>query len=346
MLPRTQQADTDTAQQQQHDEKVAQMNSIMYEIRTIYNANIPLFTKDAIRKASEELEICRKNALGGRNVILQGINGVNYEIFVSLAAVQHTSNKEQHLGGSTWIISYNSIEYLTTKRDVRSFSPETAYLPMIITACTREIDPYPYDENELYVSSTEELREAFHEIERKWKMSEYYEQLQATLAAIKTPFVLDKVIGVALGPLIIRTLVNRHSIIQHALISVIYSILLQRGVLSASSKRYIQDPVYTQRDKDVLFPAGFTVLDDPQAFLTLDNSSVLVSIDPDIPVKQIVADICRPGIIIWLRKYDSVYQADPDSLRVDKMIEKNYYELDFPFHESFGDLVMYIRKVA
>jgi hypothetical protein len=178
---------------------------------------------------------------------------------------------------------------------------------MIITACTREIDPWPDDENDLYVSSTKELREAFYEMERKWKMSEYYEQLQAALAAVKTPLVLDKVIGVALGPLILRT-VNGDSIIQHALISAIDSILHQRGVLSASSKRYVQDPIYTQQDRDVLCSAGFTVLDDPQAFLTLDDSSVLVSIDPDIPVKQIVVDICRPGIIIWLKKRDSMYQ--------------------------------------
>lgn len=89
--------------------------------------------------------------------------------------------------------------------------------------------------------------------------------------------------------------------IQHTLISALHSRLLQRGILSAESERYVQDPAYTQKDRDVLSPNGFTVLDDPQAFLLLDESSVLVSIGPDIPVKQIVADICRPGMIIWNR---------------------------------------------
>ncbi|KAI0534025.1 hypothetical protein GGR58DRAFT_484392 [Xylaria digitata] len=349
MFPRTQQ------QQQRHDEEVAQMNSIISEIWTIYNANTPSLTKDSIRKAGEELEICRNDTSGGRNVILQGINGVDYEIFISPPPVRRRPNKRQHLGGSTWFIWYHSIEHLTIRRDVECFDPKTAYLPMHIAACTREMRPHADDENDLYASSMEEPHEAFYEIERKWKMSEYYEQLQAALAAVKTPLVLDKVIGVALGPLIIGTRVHRRSIIQHALISVICSILLQHGVLSASSKHYVQDPIYTQREKDVLCLAGFTVLDDPQAFLMLDNSSVLVSIGPDILVKQIVADICRPGIIIWLRKYDlicekdgpsPVCQTDPDSPRVDKMIEEDYYELDLPFHESFGDLVMYIRKVT
>ncbi|KAJ2969941.1 hypothetical protein NUW58_g9847 [Xylaria curta] len=307
MLPRAQPVDADAAQQQQHDETTARMNSIIHEIRTLYDANTPLFTKDAIRKVGEELERCRKDAVDGRSVTLQGINGVDYEVLVSLPPIQYTLSEEQHVGGSTWVIMYNSIEHLTTERNVRTFSPNTAYLPMIIATCTRRIKPHP-EENELHASSTEELGKAFHEIEQKWKTSEYYDKLQAALATVKTPIVLDKVIGVALGPLIIRTLVNRRSIIQHALISAIESILLQRGVLSVSSGRYVQDPVYTQRDRDVLCSAGFTILDDPQAFLTLDDSSILVSINPDIPVKQIVADICRPSIIIWPRKYDSVYQ--------------------------------------
>ncbi|KAI0555178.1 hypothetical protein F4679DRAFT_522518 [Xylaria curta] len=341
MLHTTRSVDTDPFQQQQNDETVAQMNSIIDEIRTIYDAGTPLFTKDAIRNVGKELEICRKDALDGRDVILRGINGVDYKIFVSLPPVQHPTEKEQHNGGSTWIISYNSIESLT-ERDDRFFSPEIAYLPMTITTCTWEIDPHPDDGNNLDAPSTEELHKAFYEIEQKWKMSAYYERLQAALAAVKTSLVLDKVIGVALGPLVMETLVNRKSIIQHALISAISSILLQRGVLS---KRYVQDPIYTQQERDVLCSAGFTVLDDPQAFLTLDNSSVLVSIAPNIPVKQIVADICRPGIIIWSSKIDASYlQTDPDSPRVDKMIDEDYYELDFPFHESFGDLVMYIRK--
>jgi hypothetical protein len=102
MLTRIPPVGTDTARQQQHEEKVAQMNSIIHEIRSIYNANTPLFTKDAMRKVGEELEICRKDALGGRNVTLQGINGVDYKTFVSLPPVQPTPNAKQHLGGSTW----------------------------------------------------------------------------------------------------------------------------------------------------------------------------------------------------------------------------------------------------
>jgi len=183
---------------------------------------------------------------------------------------------------------------------------------MSIRSVTWRMGSRPEDVNDLHVSSTEELREVFYEIEREWKMSEYYKQLETALTAITTSLVLDKVIGLALGSLVWETRVERDCIIQHALISAIESILLRCGVLSSSPPcRYVQDPAYTQQDKHVLCSAGFTVLEDPEAFLTMDNSSVLVSIAPNIPVMQIVADICRPGVLLWMRKPESPRPLPP-----------------------------------
>lgn len=119
------------------------------------------------------------------------------------------------------------------------------------------------------------------------------------LATIEIPFTLTKVIALALGTLIIESQVRERTVLQHALVSALHSTLVQRGMLSVSSERFVQDPAYTQRDRDILHSAEFTVLDDPQAFLELDESSVLVSICPNPPVEDIVADLCRPGLIIW-----------------------------------------------
>ncbi|KAI1291333.1 hypothetical protein F5Y03DRAFT_376924 [Xylaria venustula] len=338
-----QQGDIAGWEQLPHDEKVARMRSILNKVRTLYDANIPLFTKDNIRKVGEELKLCQKDALDcNRNVTLKGINGVDYTTWAVLPPSLKRKKKLQHIRGPTWAIYYASIERLLKEGDVKFFDPKTAYLPMQIMSCY--VDMRHEDENELHVTSAEGLCEAFYDIERKWKMSQAYEQLQTTLdavkAAVKTGFVLDKVVGVALGHLILITQVNRRSIIQHALITAIHSILLP-----TSSKRFVQDPIYIQQEKDVLCSAGFTVLEDPQAFLTLDNSSILVSIRPNVPVKQIVADTCRPGIIIWQRKCDIV-TTDPDSPRVDRMLEQEYHMMDFPCQEFLGDLVMYIRKAT
>ncbi|KAI0097356.1 hypothetical protein GGR51DRAFT_553120 [Nemania sp. FL0031] len=349
MLPRIQRADTAATAPEQPDREFAQMKSIINEIKAIYNQGTPLFTKEAIRKVGQELEICKTITSGGRYVTLRGINGMDYTDFVNLPPEQTVPEGELlYVGGSTWIIDYRSIECLTRETDVAFFFAQPAYPPMKICACTRTLsNPFAPYEIDLRVSSTEELLEAFRDIERKWRTSHYYQQLQAALAKVNPPFVLDKIFGVALGHLTSGTRLNHDSVLQHILLSAIHSNFIEHNVLSVSSKRYVQDPAYSQQHRDALFLAEFTVLEDPHAFLALDNSSVLLSINPDIPVKQIVADICCPGVIIWTKKVDdSVLRTDPESSRVDKLIEQNYHELDFPFHKSFGDLVMYVRKTT
>jgi hypothetical protein len=140
---------------------------------------------------------------------------------------------------------------------------------------------------------------AYQAIEREWKMSQHYRQLEGILATVDIPSTLTKIIGFCLGPIIIGSQVLEHRVVQHALISALDLTLTQRGNLSGSSRRYVQDPAYARQDMDVLQSAGLTILQDPQGLLELDESSVLVSINSNFPIKEVVADICRPGIIIW-----------------------------------------------
>lgn len=157
---------------------------------------------------------------------------------------------------------------------------------------------HPIHKEPLTAPIEEDFR-TYQAIEQQWKTSQHYAQLQQTLTSIEIPFTLTKVVALALGSLVVRSHINKGRFLQHALISAIHSTLVHRSILSASSEKYVQDPGYTQRDKSILDSAGLTVLDDPQALLELDESSVLVSIAANIPVADIVADICRPGIIIW-----------------------------------------------
>ncbi|KAI0976318.1 hypothetical protein F4678DRAFT_416646, partial [Xylaria arbuscula] len=62
---------------------------------------------------------------------------------------------------------------------------------------------------------------------------------------------------------------------------------------------------------------------------------------PRPPVKDIVADICRPGIIIWNR----IRRKISISSRVKNVIENEYFGIGFPDHECFGDLVLLVRKL-
>jgi len=109
MVPHTPPDDGDNAQQEQSDEEyvymseeeIAHMDSIIGEIWTLYNANTPLFTKDAMRRVARELALCRESASGSRKVLLPGINGVDYE---TVAFLPHMSSKTQPLRGPTWLI--------------------------------------------------------------------------------------------------------------------------------------------------------------------------------------------------------------------------------------------------
>lgn len=62
---------------------------------------------------------------------------------------------------------------------------------------------------------------------------------------------------------------------------------------------FAQDPVYTDVDKTILAEHGVAILDDPRGFLEVDDQSAVLSFAPNICVRQIVADIARPALLIW-----------------------------------------------
>jgi hypothetical protein len=64
---------------------------------------------------------------------------------------------------------------------------------------------------------------------------------------------------------------------------------------------YVQDPLYTNCDRLHLAASGIKVLDDPDGLIEVDNSTLVVSCSPDVPIRQIVTDIAQPAIIICSR---------------------------------------------
>ena len=64
---------------------------------------------------------------------------------------------------------------------------------------------------------------------------------------------------------------------------------------------YAQDPAYTDTNRNILQNSGITILDNPQGFLEVTDSTVVLSFDPEVPMRQIIADIARPVMMIWDR---------------------------------------------
>ncbi|KAK3904685.1 hypothetical protein C8A05DRAFT_31504 [Staphylotrichum tortipilum] len=119
-------------------------------------------------------------------------------------------------------------------------------------------------------------------------------------------------------------------------------------------KCYAQDPVYEDVDHEVLGELGMTVLEHPRGFLEVDEAAVVFSLAPNVAVRQVVADIARPAVMVWERVCEipregdwvgRAEQSDNISPRVEEMI-KDYTELPFPSElAGFGSsLVVFIRN--
>lgn len=57
---------------------------------------------------------------------------------------------------------------------------------------------------------------------------------------------------------------------------------------------YAQNPAYNERGKELLLSIGIISLDDLRGFVAVDQNTLVFSVSPNAPVKEIVADIqCR-----------------------------------------------------
>lgn len=85
--------------------------------------------------------------------------------------------------------------------------------------------------------------------------------------------IISKIIGLACGPISpgYHDSLARRSAFQHATLLTMREILGQTNDCSDNIKCYVQDPAYSDVDKSVLIGAGFTILENPEAFLELDD---------------------------------------------------------------------------
>ena len=112
---------------------------------------------------------------------------------------------------------------------------------------------------------------------------------------------IQKVIGFACGSVAVydKLLSSAASAFQHALLLTVKTVVEEKNGNNITC--YAQDPANTAVDKEALNNLGIQVLDDPCGFLEVDNSSVVCSFAPNVPVKQIVTDLARPAVLIWDR---------------------------------------------
>ncbi|KAJ6611072.1 hypothetical protein B0H10DRAFT_1953358 [Mycena sp. CBHHK59/15] len=137
------------------------------------------------------------------------------------------------------------------------------------------------------------------------------------------------------------------SVVQHIVVLALKDIFIEKEGNTKQVLCFAQDPIYSVIDKQLLAQHNIACCDDPRGFLEVDKWSLVISIAPNIPVKQIITDLARPAVIIWGRisgesEYSTADMTDPESPRLLKMIEQGYTEFAFPnYADSFKSVVMY-----
>jgi hypothetical protein len=93
----------------------------------------------------------------------------------------------------------------------------------------------------------------------------------------------------------------RRCMAQHAAAITIAEVLRERLGLCERPAILAQEPAYYDADIQLLGELGIKVVTGAGGlgFTHVDNESVVMSCHPNIPVKQVVADIARPALMVW-----------------------------------------------
>ena len=174
----------------------------------------------------------------------------------------------------------------------------------------RESDREPIEPISAY--TPQEAERFFRKSQENWESSETCQQLRSTILSPRgISSKIDSIVAFACSTMSLgrhdesleESILIQRAVYQHALILTLQHILLEADSQhnSVPLTCYAQDPIYTAGDKTILKNHSITVLDDPRGFLEVDESTMVLSIAANVPVKVVIADITRPAVLIWNR---------------------------------------------
>lgn len=152
-----------------------------------------------------------------------------------------------------------------------------------------------------HMKDLQQVRGRFQTRLQQWMAKKAFRTLESILSNSAAKHKIDKVIGLACGSMASDDLPGHGNAPydQHAQILTVQKWAANQ--FSHDVACYVQDPAYTKLDESVLNEHGIQVIEDPQAWLEVDDSSVVLSFFPNIPVREIIADLARPAVLICNR---------------------------------------------
>ncbi|KAM7216612.1 hypothetical protein V8F06_008023, partial [Rhypophila decipiens] len=179
--------------------------------------------------------------------------------------------------------------------------------------------------------SVEKLVAQLYDAKAQWESGPECAELRALISKTEFPRV-RKIVGFGCGSLSEDSMFsNRPPMFQHTFMLTLRDLLQQKQGVTVQV--FAQDPAYNVRHKDALSAVGIKAVDDPDGWLEVDDETIVFTVFPTVPVRQVIADIARPAAMIWRRvemlgRYSSSF-LDEASPRVKAMVRDHYTEVDF-----------------
>jgi hypothetical protein len=142
-------------------------------------------------------------------------------------------------------------------------------------------------------TSPEDLQAEYSRIDDTWKGKPAFSDLTSFFGDATVKQKIKKIVCFGLGTMAQPHGMSAGSFLQHAIIKSI------ADALGGNVPIFLQDPAYTGNDTNLLSGLGMTVVNDPKAFLQVDTQTLVVAVAPDIPLRQIIADLAEPAAMIW-----------------------------------------------
>lgn len=239
---------------------------------------------------------------------------LKYDIYGKSVPLSSLARSKLILPSKELVLAYQARALLLSHskwRDDCDFKPEYSVLNPVFV-CHEGYRMNPKTNEVLLPAPTldaEFVIKTFQDSVQEWKESQACKKLQSFLSASAKNHEINKTFGFALGGISrkwlekdgsLRTRDLRRSASQHGLLLTLKEWLQERDGIE-EVPCCAQDPCYNSMDKQILGEAGIELIDDPRAWLEVDEQSMMISVAPNVPVKEIIADIARPAVIIWCR---------------------------------------------
>ncbi|PYI27245.1 hypothetical protein BP00DRAFT_419021 [Aspergillus indologenus CBS 114.80] len=297
----------------------------------------PFFTKEALLDLQAQLS---RPLEEGEKYVAIGFEGTPVEFEPATGQVsEHVGHR--FVNGPVALVYHSWSVFLGQASD-KKYLDATSYCRVVPMHVQQWINP---DTGEIFAlpprpveGPSRLLRSAVF----TWEPSATWAALREVLVAAREKHTITNFVGFACGTMF----GDSPAATQHALVWTVIRLFRKDGKGESDEPLAcsLQDPIYDAQDKRVLNLLKMNVVDDPQGFLDVEDSSIVFTCNADVPVKEIVLDIARPAIMIIddITRINSIY--DPVTNRVLKAIGDSYEMFDFPVHEAFGRMAIYVRK--